>query len=183
MSQSEAILQYVGENIRFFRDQSQLSQQELADRAGLSRRTIAALEAGQVNISLAKLDAIANALGVDFKRLVSAPEFADSAVVNTIAWQGEQLESQAVLHAAVPARAQVELWTWSLAEGETYVAEPDQQGWQELIYVIEGELSLELESGTQVISTGSSILFESSTHYRYCNQGKGTLKFVRNVIY
>ncbi|MEC8568706.1 MAG: helix-turn-helix transcriptional regulator, partial [Pseudomonadota bacterium] len=93
MSQSEAILQYVGENIRFFRDQSQLSQQELADRAGLSRRTIASLETGQVNISLAKLDAIANALGVDFKRLVSAPEFADSAVVNMIAWQGEQLGS------------------------------------------------------------------------------------------
>ena len=74
MSQVDTVLQYVGKNIRFFRDQSQLSQQELADRAGVSRRTIAALETGQVNISLAKLDAIAAVLAVDFKRIVSAPE-------------------------------------------------------------------------------------------------------------
>jgi transcriptional regulator with XRE-family HTH domain len=74
MSQADTVLQYVGKNIRYFRDQSQLSQQELADRAGVSRRTIAALETGQVNISLAKLDAIAAVLAVDFKRLVSNPE-------------------------------------------------------------------------------------------------------------
>lgn len=183
MNQPDAVLQYVGQNIRFYRNQHQLSQQELAERAGVSRRTIASLETGMVNISLTKLDAIAHALSVNFKQLVTVPELADSAIVRTLAWQGDHIESQATLHASVAARSQVELWTWSLASGETYVAEPDQQGWQELIYVIEGELSLELISGTHLVVAGTSFLFDSSSAYRYSNQGTGILRFMRNVIY
>ncbi|NNP67167.1 XRE family transcriptional regulator [Acinetobacter sp. Ac_5812] len=183
MSHSETVLQDVGQNIRLFRTERQLSQQDLADRAGVSRRTIAALETGQVNISLAKLDAIATALTVDFKKLVSPSELSESAIVNTLAWQGQQVESQATLLAAVPTQTQVELWTWSLAVGEVYQAEPDQTGWQELIYVVEGELTISFEHENRVLQAGESILFESSVNYRYLNQGSSTVRFIRNVIY
>ena len=44
MSQSSSVLQHVGTNIRSLRDEHSLSQQDLADRAGVSRRTIAALK-------------------------------------------------------------------------------------------------------------------------------------------
>lgn len=183
MSQADTVLQYVGKNIRFFRDQSQLSQQELADRAGVSRRTIAALETGQVNISLAKLDAIAAVLAIDFKRIVSAPELSESAIVDTLAWQGKDQDSHAMLLAAVPTHTQTELWKWSLAVGEVYCAEADSKGWQELIYVLEGELSLEFENETRVICAGQSILFKSDVLYRYVNRGTCVLKFIRNVLY
>jgi transcriptional regulator with XRE-family HTH domain len=95
MSQSSSVLQHVGTNIRSLRDERSLSQQDLADQAGVSRRTIAALETGQVNISLAKLDAIAAVLGVDFRTIVSAPEHKEHALVNALAWQGEKEESKA----------------------------------------------------------------------------------------
>ncbi|WP_043972433.1 MULTISPECIES: helix-turn-helix domain-containing protein [Acinetobacter] len=183
MSHSETVLQYVGQNIRLFRTERQLSQQDLADRAGVSRRTIAALETGQVNISLAKLDAIAIALAVDFKKLVSPSELSESAVVNTLAWQGQQAESHATLLAAVPTRTQAELWTWSLAVGEVYQAEPDQKGWQELIYVVEGELTISFEHENRVLQAGESTLFESSIQYCYANRSKQPLKFIRNVLY
>lgn len=183
MNPSDTVLTHVGKNIRHFRDQGHLSQQELADRAGVSRRTIAALETGQVNISLAKLDAIAAVLGIDFKRIVSAPELGESEIVNTLAWQGEHPTSHATLLASVPAYTQVELWTWSLAAGEIYHAEADQKGWRELIYVLEGELSLEFEQETRVVQAGDSILFESSIRYCYANRGTQPLKFIRNVLY
>lgn len=108
MSQSSTVLQHVGTNIRSLRDERGLSQQELADQAGVSRRTIAALETGQVNISLAKLDAIAIVLGVDFRTIVSAPEHKEQALVNVLAWQGEKEESKATLLASVPSHSQVE---------------------------------------------------------------------------
>ncbi|MCU4579611.1 XRE family transcriptional regulator [Acinetobacter gyllenbergii] len=183
MSHSEVVLEYVGQNIRLFRTERQLSQQELADQAGVSRRTIAALETGQVNISLAKLDAIATALAVDFKRLVSASDLNESAIVNSLAWQGQFPESRATLLAAVPTHAQVELWNWTLAVGEVYQAEADQKGWQELIYVLEGELTLSFEQEDRVLQAGESILFESSVNYRYLNQGNRSVRFIRNVIY
>ncbi|OAD37711.1 Cro/Cl family transcriptional regulator [Acinetobacter baumannii] len=149
MSQSSSVLQHVGTNIRSLRDERSLSQQDLADRAGVSRRTIAALETGQVNISLAKLDAIAAVLGVDFRTIVSAPELKEHALVNALAWQGEKEESKATFLASVPSRSQVELWTWSLAVWESYVAEADAEGWQELIYVLEGELTIQFTDSSK----------------------------------
>ncbi len=87
---------------------------------------------GQVNISLAKLDAIAAVLGVDFRTIVAgAPELKEHALVNALAWQGEKEESKGNFSCFSSFRSQVELWTWSLAVGESYVAETDAEGWQE----------------------------------------------------
>ncbi|WP_396233747.1 helix-turn-helix domain-containing protein [Acinetobacter baumannii] len=183
MSQSSSVLQHVGTNIRSLRDEHSLSQQDLADRAGVSRRTIAALETGQVNISLAKLDAIAAVLRVDFRTIVSAPELKEQALVNALAWQGEKEESKATFLASVPSRSQVELWTWSLAVGESYVAEADAEGWQELIYVLEGELTIQFTDSSKTIAAGSSFIFASSVTYTYINSGSQVLKFIRNVVY
>ncbi|BAN86214.1 XRE family transcriptional regulator [Acinetobacter baumannii NCGM 237] len=183
MSQSSSVLQHVGTNIRSLRDERSLSQQDLADRAGVSRRTIAALETGQVNISLAKLDAIAAVLGVDFRTIVSAPELKEHGLVNALVWQGEKEESKATFLASVPSRSQVELWTWSLAVGESYVAEADAEGWQELIYVLEGELTIQFTDSSKTIAAGSSFIFASSVTYTCINSGSQVLKFIRNVVY
>lgn len=183
MTQPSTVLQHVGTNIRSLRDERGLSQQDLADQAGVSRRTIAALETGQVNISLAKLDAIAEVLSVDFRTIVSAPELKEQALVNVLAWQGDKEESKATLLASVPSRSQVELWTWSLAVGESYIAEADAEGWQELIYVLEGELTIQFTDSIKIIPAGSSFSFESSVTYTYINSGKQVLKFIRNVVY
>lgn len=183
MIQSSTVLQHVGTNIRSLRDEQGLSQQDLADQAGVSRRTIAALETGLVNISLAKLDAIAVVLGVDFRTIVSAPELKEQALVNVLAWQGDKEESKATLLASVPSRSQVELWTWSLAVGESYIAEADAEGWQELIYVLEGELTIQFTDSTKIIAAGSSFSFASSVTYTYINSGNQVLKFIRNVVY
>lgn len=183
MSQSSTVLQHVGTNIRSLRDERDLSQQDLADQAGVSRRTIAALETGQVNISLAKLDAIAAVLGIDFRTIVSAPEHKEQALVNALAWQGEKEESRATFLASVPSRSQVELWTWSLAVGESYVAEADPEGWQELIYVLEGELTIQFADRSKTIVAGSSFIYASSVTYTYINSGNQVLKFIRNVVY
>ncbi len=60
MSQHSQVLQHVSHNVRYFRDLKHLSQQQLADLVGVSRRMIAGIESGQDNISLAKLSLIAS---------------------------------------------------------------------------------------------------------------------------
>jgi transcriptional regulator with XRE-family HTH domain len=54
----------VGQNIRNYRKQACLSQEQLAEKADLSYKYVGEVERGQENISLDALSRIANALKV-----------------------------------------------------------------------------------------------------------------------
>lgn len=58
-------------NLRRIRHDKQLTQEELADRAGLSARYIGAIERADVSASVTVLGQIANALGVEPADLVT----------------------------------------------------------------------------------------------------------------
>lgn len=60
----QAVLGAVGANVRRHRE-GRLTQEQLAEAAGLDQRTIQRLERGAMNISVGRLVAIADALGVD----------------------------------------------------------------------------------------------------------------------
>ena len=64
-------LQILGSNIAKYRLKKGLSQEKLAELVDLSREYITRVERGQKNISLKKLFAITDALGVDFSALTN----------------------------------------------------------------------------------------------------------------
>lgn len=64
-------LQILGSNIAKYRIKKGLSQEKLAEIVDLSREYVTRVERGQKNISLKKLFAIADALGVDFSELTN----------------------------------------------------------------------------------------------------------------
>jgi transcriptional regulator with XRE-family HTH domain len=61
----------VGRKIRTCRKRSQLSQEELAEKADLSYKYLGEVERGYVNISLDSLVRIARALGVRLRDLIA----------------------------------------------------------------------------------------------------------------
>ncbi|WP_432381252.1 helix-turn-helix domain-containing protein [Duganella sp. P38] len=178
---SSPALAHAAEHVRRYRQQQGLSQEQLATRAGLSRRMINGLEAGSANISLSNLDAIALALGVRFVDLVRPPQ-ADNRDIRSVMWRGVGADSQAVLLGAAPAAHMVELWTWSLHGGDRYDAQPDMQGFSEMILVTEGVLHIEFEHETRRLAVGEFAIFSSAQRYAYVNPGAATARFVRNVI-
>ncbi|WMD20866.1 XRE family transcriptional regulator [Achromobacter seleniivolatilans] len=175
------VLTHVGENLRRIRKQGGLSQSNLAEASGISRRMIAGLEAGKANISLASLDKLAGALGVGFVDLVSDPA-RERRRIEARAWRGKHPGSQAVLLGAAPASCEAQLWIWSLAPGEQYLAEPDPEGWHEMVYVIEGALRLELSGVSQLVGADDFAIYSSAQPYAYFNDGVASLRFVRNVL-
>ncbi|MFD3444457.1 helix-turn-helix domain-containing protein [Microbacteriaceae bacterium 4G12] len=175
------VLAHVGGNVRRYRAEAGLSQVALADRSGVSRRTILKLEAGEANISLTGLDHLADALGVTFVDLVAAPT-ARRADINELAWQGSRPESVAMLLASVPAASEAQLWTWTLAPGDRYDAEPDPAGWSEMILVTGGSLRIEQHSGTTELEVGDHLAFPTAQRYGYVNPGDTTARFVRVVV-
>ena len=52
-----------------------------------------------------------------------------------------------------------------------------------MLYVMEGELTLDLAGDMKVLGVGESIVFSSAIEYQYINRGNVSLKFIRNAIY
>jgi transcriptional regulator with XRE-family HTH domain len=178
---TSGVLAHVGANVRRFRTALDLSQAALADRAGISRRTIIKLEFGEANISLSGLDQLADALGVTFVDLVASPA-APRTDIGEVAWRGVGADSVAMLLASVPAAGEAQLWTWSLDVGERYDAEPDPAGWHEMLLVTEGSLTVDTEAGAHELHVGEHLAFSSAQRYAYVNPGKHRVHFVRVVV-
>jgi transcriptional regulator with XRE-family HTH domain len=66
-------LQRLGERMRELRAERGLTQLRLAERSGISRPSIANVEAGRQNISLRQLCALAAALGIGVEELLAGP--------------------------------------------------------------------------------------------------------------
>ncbi len=74
-----AVLKRVGGKVRHARAERHLTMRELAERAGLSLRFVSQLEAGEANIAIGRLAAVAGALGVSMADLVAEETGAGSA--------------------------------------------------------------------------------------------------------
>lgn len=175
------VLAHVGANLRRHRGAAGLSQAALAERSGVSRRTIIKLEAGEANISLSGLDRLAEALGVTFVDLVAAPA-ASHLDLHEVAWRGSSADSVGVLRASVPARQEAQLWVWTLGAGDRYDAQPDPDGWHEMVLVTEGSVRIEQEGCHTDLEAGQHSVYSSAQQYAYVNTGTTTARFARIVV-
>lgn len=64
------ILNIFGENVRMYRKQLNISQEELAFKADLHRTYIGMIERAEKNITLVNIEKIAKALGVNISDLL-----------------------------------------------------------------------------------------------------------------
>ena len=177
-----SVLQHVSQNVRRLRHAADMSQTALAEKSGVSRRMLVAIEAGEKNVSLTTLDRVAEALDVAFSDLIQAPDARDPSRINELAWTGRIPGSKAVLLSKAIARREVELWEWRLEPGETYPSEPDADGWSEQIYVFEGCLTVMLGDIANTISAGEFFMFASNQPHGYRNDAEVAVRFVRNVV-
>jgi len=176
------VLQHVSRNIRRLRNLADLSQTALAEKSGVSRRMLVAIEAGENNVSLTTLDRIAQALDVAFSDLIQAPDNRDPTRINELAWAGSISGSKAVLLASAVASKEVELWEWRLEPGELYHSESDADGWSEQLFVFEGSLTVVLADHERLLQPGEFFMYASNQPHSYRNDGSVAVRFVRNVV-
>ena len=67
---SEPILHIFGTNVQKYRKERQLSQEKLAELAGLHRTYIGMIERAEKNITLCNIEKIAKALNIEIKDLL-----------------------------------------------------------------------------------------------------------------
>jgi transcriptional regulator with XRE-family HTH domain len=173
------VLKHLAANLRRFRDRSGWSQTALAERSGLSRRMISAIESGTANVSLSSIDRLAAALSVTFAQMVLTPDTADGHRLASVVWRGGIEGSKGVLLGAVPSSVETEFWEWTLASGERFEARASSDPEREMIYVLEGALSIEDGKGSTLIEAGNFLAFENSGVVLFANNGQIPVRYIR----
>jgi transcriptional regulator with XRE-family HTH domain len=181
MKSRDSIAGTVGSNIRRLRLDRSLTLAGLARQAGTSVRTLVEIESGRANASLATLGAIADALGVDFGRLIQAQEPGAVRTVRTadapVAWSDDRgSESRLVLVSREPQSA--ELWHWLLKPGSRYEAEPDPDGTDVVIMVTRGALTLTVDEQASQLTADTAGHITSGASYVLANPGPADTAFV-----
>ena len=93
----------LGENIRRFRKKEGMTQEQLAEKAGIDQKQISKIESGRVQAKLSTYLRIANALGVSIDHfladaLLIEPEHLSMTLING---DGEQRFLRDVIHAVL----------------------------------------------------------------------------------
>ena len=175
----------IGARVRALRTAQGRTVQQLADRAGISRRLLTQIELGQANPSLVTVTRIARQLGTEFTSLLDtghldSPIERHEAGAHVLVWSRPAGSSAHLLEAASPSRA-ADLWLWRLLPSDVYHGQADPVGSQELFYVLTGALTLVAGEDQVVIPARASGRLRSDRLYSYRNDGGVPVEFLRTV--
>jgi transcriptional regulator with XRE-family HTH domain len=176
----------VGRNVRGHRTRLAWTLEDLAARSGVSKGMLSQVEQARTNPSVATICRLATALGVSISSLVEAPEVPSARVVRAeeavTLWTGGHKGSEARLLVGSGSSQQVELWDVRMVAGDGYSSEAHPSGTRELLLVIEGELSLELDGALHRVGAGDAIAFVADRPHTYRNAGKTELRCAMAVV-
>ena len=185
MPETDAVTAAVARNIRGLRTARGWSLDQLASRSGVSKGMLVHLEAARTNPSLSTLCKLAETLGISLAGLI---ELHDQPKVQVLAaeatvrlWSGEE-GSWGDLLVGSDKRDHVELWTWQIAPGDMQPSFAHLQGTQEMIHVLEGTLTIEVDGEAHEVPTGGAALFDADAPHEYRNGGERAVRFVMVVL-
>ena len=163
----------LGERLRAIRLLRRLTLREVATAAGVSESFVSQLERGRSSASVATLQRLAAAVGIEISDLFAAEPQAGPRVLRRE--ERQQLEwgylGRKALLTPKPFHS-LEVVTAAFDPGGSTGDEPYTHGdSEELLLVLAGRVQLQLGSELLDLSTGDSVNYRSSTAHRVSNPG------------
>ena len=159
----------VGERLRAIRLLRRRTLKEIADAAGVSESFVSQLERGRTNGSVASLQRIATALGIEVSDLFARVLRREAR--EPIVWGHlgrKSLLTPKPFHSLEVIAAQFD-------PGGSTGEEPYTHGdSEELLLVIEGRVHVQLDTEVHELRAGDSVNYRSSTPHRVSNPGGDT---------
>ena len=185
MPTSEDIQQAIARNVRQFRLRRDMSLEELATRSTVSRAMIVQIEQARTNPSINTLCLLADALGETLPALVDVGDTSPVRVIHASEtvelWRGKR-GSKAFVLAGAGSSGPVELWEWHLKPGDAYDAPAHAPGTREMLFVIEGELSLTIDEREYRAGPGETLFFHADSPHRYAAAARSTAHLIMVVL-
>ncbi|WCO66862.1 XRE family transcriptional regulator [Iamia majanohamensis] len=185
MPDADEVAAAIARNTRRLRTERQWTLDHLATRSGVSKGMLVQIEQARTNPSIGTLCRLADAFGETLARIV---ELSDTATVRAVSpdevvrlWHGEE-GSVGDLLVGSDRREHVELWRWTLAPGDGHESEGHLEGTREMMAVLAGTLTLEVDDEPFVVRAGGAVLFDGDRPHAYRNAHKRPLDTVLVVI-
>jgi len=162
----------LGERLRAIRQLRRKTLKEVASDAGISESFLSQLERGRTNATIATLQRLSTALGIEVSDLFTTnaarPRVLRRDAREFIAWG--RLGRKALL-TPKPFHS-LEVVVARFDPGGSTGDEPYTHGEsEELLIVIEGEVHVQLGADIHTVNAGDSVHYESSTPHRVANHG------------
>jgi transcriptional regulator with XRE-family HTH domain len=165
----------LGERLRAIRQLRRRTLKEIAGAAGISESFLSQLERGRTNATIATLQRLSTALGIEVSDLFATnaprPRVLRSGAREFVAW-GDA--GRKALLTPKPFHS-LEVVVARFEPGGSTGDEPYTHGdSEELLLVIEGEVHVQLGTEIHELATGDSVHYQSSTPHRVSNPGDET---------
>jgi transcriptional regulator with XRE-family HTH domain len=160
----------LGQRVRRFRREKDLSIAELAESSGLTEAEISDIEGGAANPPLGVLIKLGKALGMQFGSLISGGSLRPYVITrqenqpDVSRLTGPRQTSYGYTYLSLAAEKKnraMEPFLITLRTPQTEVA-PAAHGGEEFIYVLEGRMEAVIENKTEVLGPGDSIYYDSN---------------------
>ncbi|PPF41917.1 XRE family transcriptional regulator [Pseudoclavibacter sp. AY1F1] len=176
----------IGVRVRQERQTAGWTLEQLAESAGVSRRTLVSIEQGSANPSIGTLLRLSDTLGVELAALVEQPEAAAPLKVTPAGegaalWTGQHGGSGVLLATTKPPNV-VELWEWAMEVGERHESEAHTLGTRELAQVHDGEITISTGADSATLGPGDAISFFGDAPHSYANSGQAPARFTLTVF-
>lgn len=185
MPEADEVAAAIAHHTRRLRGERQWSLDQLAARSGVSKGMLVQIEQSRTNPSIGTLCRVADAFGVTLAELV---ELTDGGAVRIVdptevvrLWEGMKGSSGDLL-VGTDRNEHVELWRWQLAAGDSHDSEGHVEGTRELISVLSGTLTLDVDGESHQVVAGGAVLFDADRPHRYINTHKRALDLVLVVV-
>jgi transcriptional regulator with XRE-family HTH domain len=165
----------VGREVRAHREARGLSLSAAADRAGMSKTSLATIESGSGNPSLETLRRVAAALDVPVGTLLVEDDPVVSRLTRRAGAEWASYESGLrgrVLHVDGRDR-RWEVLELRLAKGRRYAGPPHAPGTEELVVCVEGDVSVGPAGHEEDLRVGDSLNFAADVPHSYRSRAGG----------
>jgi len=158
-------------NLRRLRERRKLTQQELAERSGVPRPTLAHLESGDANPTLSVMVRVAEALGTSIEELIGRVE--PAVTLHPSKTLTEQRRGKArVVELAPAAFAGLSFQRVELPAGARFDAAPETRTGRCFVTLESGELTLEAGGETHRLGRGDVAAILREVGHRWINSGR-----------
>jgi len=164
----------VGINVHKERRKQQLSLDALSAASGVSKAMLSQIECCKVNPTVATMWKIAHALGVDFEMMlkgegVRAKKFEVNPAERITSFTMDRSGTIFRVLSPISMAEDLEFYLVTLEPGAVHSSQPHQEGTEEFLTVLSGELSVTADKNSTLLHKGDFISYQSDVEHSIAN--------------